>query len=82
MPRRKPPERRWESIEHLINGEGDITIGRVGPIRCAATAADRHNALAMLVRRPRESLEDLLTRLNEAIRATIEDGAHTDEING
>jgi hypothetical protein len=82
MPRRKPPKRRWENIEDLISGEGDITIGRVGPIRCAATAADRHNALAMLVRRPREPLENLLTRLDEAIRVAIEDGVHTDEING
>jgi hypothetical protein len=79
-PRSKPV--RWKNIEWLIRGEGDITIGRVGPIRCAATAADGHNALAMLVRKPRESLEELLTRLDEAIRLALEDDVYTDEING
>jgi hypothetical protein len=73
---------RWKNIDWLIRGEGDITIGRVGPIRCAATAADGHNALAMLVRNPRESLEDLLTRLDEAIRLALEENIYTDEING
>jgi hypothetical protein len=77
--KQQPP--RWENIESLVNGEGDITIGRVGRIRCAATAADRHNALAMLVRRPNESLEDLLSRLDEAIRLADEEGVYTDEIN-
>jgi hypothetical protein len=35
----------------------------------------------MLVRRPRESLEDLLTRLDEAIRMAYEEEQYTDEIN-
>lgn len=73
---------RWENLESLVNGEGDVTVGRVGPIRCAATAADGHNALAMLVRRPGENLEDLLTRLDEAVRMAIEENVYTDEING
>lgn len=82
MSPRKPHQNRWSNIDWLVNGEGDITIGRVGRVRCAATAADGHNALAMLVRRPRESLDDLLTRLDEAIRAAMEDDTSIDEING
>jgi hypothetical protein len=81
MVRRRPPQGRWPNIDWLIRGQGDITVGRIGPIRCAATAADRHNALAMLVRQPRESLEDLLSRLDEAIRMAVEEDVHTDEIN-
>ena len=80
MTRRKPQE-RWQNIDWLVRGEGEITIGRVGPIRCAAIAADGHNALAMLVRRPHESLEELLVRLDEAVRGAIEDEVYTDEIN-
>jgi hypothetical protein len=82
MSPRRSLKTRWSDIDRLINGEGDITIGRVGPIRCAATAADGHNALAMLVRRPHESLEGLLTRLDEAIRQAVENAVFTDEING
>lgn len=40
------------NIEFLIDGNGDITIGRVASIPCVATAADEDQCLAMLVRRP------------------------------
>lgn len=73
---------QWSQIEWLVDGEGEITIGRVGRIRCAAVAVDGHNALAMLVRRPQESLHDLLARLDEAIRLAVEEEQYTDEING
>ena len=73
---------QWSQIEWLVNGEGEITIGRVGRIRCAAVASDGHNALAMLVRHPGESLDGLLTRLDEAIRLAVEEDVYTDEING
>jgi ribosome assembly protein YihI (activator of Der GTPase) len=73
---------QWSQIEWLVDGEGEITIGRMGGIPCAAVAADGHNALAMLVRRRRESLDDLLTRLDDAIRLAVEEDTYTDEING
>jgi hypothetical protein len=73
---------RWSQIEWLVDGEGEITIGRMGRVRCAAVAADGHNALAMLVRRPEESLEDLLARLDEAIRLAVDEDTYIDEING
>jgi hypothetical protein len=72
---------QWSQIEWLVDGEGEITIGRVGGVRCAAVASDGHNALAMLVRRPRESLDELLARLDEAIRLAVEEDTYTDEIN-
>ena len=52
--------KQWSQIDWLVDGEGEITIGPIGSIRCAAVASDGHNALAMLVRRPQESLHDLL----------------------
>lgn len=76
------PLNQWSQIASLVDGEGEITIGRAGRIRCAAIASDGHNALAMLVRRPEESLHDLLTRLDEAIRLAVEEDEYTDEING
>ena len=35
----------------LVRGNGDITMGRSGPVRCAAVATDGSRQLAMLVRR-------------------------------
>ncbi len=56
-----------KNIELLIDGKGDISIGRVGPIRCAAFAADEDRQLAALVHRPGESLQDLLLHLDAAL---------------
>jgi len=84
--RRKPPTPApaaddFANIEFLIDGNGDITIGRVGSIRCVATAADEDQCLAMLVRRPGESLPDLLRRLDAAIADAYENEKFTDEVN-
>ena len=69
------------NIEYLIDGNGDITIGGIGPINCAATAADDDQSLAMLVRRDSETLEQLLIRLDRAIEKAVEDEIFIDEIN-
>ncbi len=83
--RRKPAPPKspsaFENIEFLVDGNGDITIGTIGPIRCAATAADEDQCLAMLVRRPGESLTDLLQRLDTAIADAYENNVYVDEIN-
>jgi hypothetical protein len=69
------------NIEYLIDGDGDITIGRVGPFSCAATACNEHQTLAMLVRRDDETLPQLLMRLETAINKAIEEEIFIDEIN-
>lgn len=51
-------------------------------VECVAIATDEHNILAMLVRRPNESLDDLLQRLDAAIEAAYEYDHFTDEVNG
>lgn len=68
-------------IEELVDNNGEITIGRVGPVRCGATACDEADCLAMLARRPNESLENLLVRLDSAIEDAIEHDVFVDEIN-
>jgi hypothetical protein len=65
-----------------VKGGGDVTIGRIGPVRCAAAAADGDQSLAMLVRRPRESLGELLDRLDKAIGKAWDEEEYIDEING
>ena len=69
------------NIEFLINGNGEITIGAVASISCAATATDEDQCLAMLVRRDGETLGQLLIRLDRAIEIAAEDEAFIDEIN-
>ena len=70
-----------KNIEALIEDGGEITVGATGGVECAATAADGHNALAMLVRRDGETLSALLRRLDRAIALYYDTGETTDEIN-
>ena len=69
------------NIEQLIDGEGQITIGVIHPLRCVAIANDGHNSLAMLVRRDGETLAHLLIRLDAAIAKAYDEGKVTDEVN-
>lgn len=69
------------NIEYLIDGNGDITIGSIASIPCAATAVDGDQCLAMLVRRDDETLEQLLIRLDRAIGMAEEDEIFIDEVN-
>ena len=68
------------NIEELIE-DGEITIGVIVPVGCVAIANDGHNSLAMLKRRPSESLASLLLRLDAAIELATGNDVFTDEIN-
>jgi len=70
-----------ENIAELIDSGGQISVGQVPPIFCAAIANDDHNCLAMLQRRPGESLRDLLVRLDAAIATAWGEERFIDEIN-
>ena len=69
------------NIEQLIDGEGQITIGAIHPLRCVAIANDGHRSLAMLVRRDGETLTQLLIRLDAAIAKAYNEETLTDEVN-
>jgi hypothetical protein len=73
---------KLKNLEALVGGGGEITISRIGPIRCAAIACDDDQQLAALVRRRSESLEALLERHDAAIEHVWEHDEFTDEING
>lgn len=70
-----------KNVEALIEDGGEVTLGAIGCVECAATAVDGHNALAMLVRRDGETLNALLKRLDRAIARYFDTGETTDEIN-
>lgn len=78
----RKPTTRFKNIDSLVRGNGEITIGRIGPISCAAVAADGDQQLVALVRRPRESFDELLVRLEAALEKAYEDDIFLDEING
>lgn len=67
-------------IAELI-ADGEITVGVLNPVGCVAVATDGHNSLAMLKRRPAETLAQLLTRLDQAIERAWTEDIYTDEIN-
>ena len=71
-----------KNIEALIADGGEITLGRVYPIECAATAADGQNSVAMLVRRDGETLTAMLKRLDKAIGQYFDNDEFIDEVNG
>lgn len=69
------------NIAELIDRDGQISIGGIGPIKCAAVANDEDQCYAMLQRRPGETLQQLLERLDAAIDTAITTEEMIDEIN-
>ena len=65
----------------VLHGEGQISIGAIRPIACAAIANDQHDMLAALVRRPEETLQQFLERLDRAVQRALDDDIRTDEVN-
>ncbi len=69
------------NIATLIDNGGQIALGALDPIKCAAIATDTASCLAMLQRRPGETLQQLLERLDAAIELAWTTDQFTDEIN-
>lgn len=69
------------NICDLIDAGGQISVGAIGPIRCAAVANDDDQCYAMLQRRPGETLQQLVERLDAAIATAITTEQTIDEIN-
>ncbi len=74
-------QKSWPNIQSLIDNGGNISVGAIPPVRCAAVAADEGSMLAALLRRKDETLTDLLDRLDQAIEKAIDEEIYTDEIN-
>lgn len=70
-----------KNITELIDSGGQISLRELPPVRCAAVASDDDNCLAMLQRRPGETLHELLVRLDAAIAIAWNEQHFIDEIN-
>jgi hypothetical protein len=75
-------ENPWPNLQEFIDSGGQLSIGEIGPVPCAAVAADRSRMYAALSRRTHESLVDLLDRLDLALDKALSQEIFTDEING
>ena len=69
------------NVQAIIDGGGQIMVGTIAPIKGAAVAHDGKKTLAMLRRRPREPIPELLARLDAAIATAQSTGCRIDEIN-
>lgn len=72
---------KLDNIAALIDNDGQITVGQIRPVGCVAVANDESNTLAMLKRRPGETLTALLLRLDQAIERALEHEEYLDEVN-
>ena len=68
------------NIAELIS-YGHITVGVLHPTGGIAIAHDGDQTLAMLLRRPDETMTQLLARLDQAINKAVIEDIYTDEIN-
>lgn len=72
----------WSTLQDFIGNDGQLSIGRIGPIACAAVASDEDQMYVALVRRGGESFTELLTRLDTALAGALDNDTFVDEING
>ena len=69
------------NIAALIDNGGQITLGAMEPLPCVAIANADYACLAMLQRRPDESVPQLLDRLDRSIAIAWATDQLIDEIN-
>jgi hypothetical protein len=77
----KRPDMPWPHLQEFIDNGGQLSVGAIYPVTCAAVAADEDSMYAALVRRDGESLVDLLHRLDLALDKALTEEIFTDEIN-
>jgi hypothetical protein len=72
---------RFDNIQAFVDGtKGQLTVGRIPPIPCAALAAVGKTVRVALVRRPKETVSELLQRLDAALGKVLADGQPIDEV--
>jgi len=95
MPRRPAPKRSLRAthareidrsvplatLQDFIDNGGQISVGRISPIPCAAVANDEHAMHLAILRRKGESLMQLIERLDRTLADCLENETTVDEIN-
>jgi hypothetical protein len=71
----------FENIQAFLDdSRGQITIGEIPPIRSAALAAEGKKVRVALVRRDKETVSELLLRLDAALGKALADNIAVDEV--
>jgi hypothetical protein len=71
---------RFDNIQAFVDGtRGQLTIGKIPPIPCAVLAAVGKTVRVALVRRPKETVSELL-QLDAALGKVLADGQPIDEV--
>lgn len=65
----------------MLDEDGNISVGPIGPIACAAVASDKHVMYVALQRRREETLMQLLARLEKSLGPALDEDQYVDEIN-
>ena len=92
MPRartRKPPTQRanrppvdtWPTLQWFVDNGGHIDLGCIPPLDCVAIAANEHGMIVALQRRSRETLAELVARLDQSLDHCLQHETFIDEIN-
>ena len=71
----------YPNIEAILEEGGDISVGRLGPIDCVASASTSYDCPVMLVLREGESFVALLQRLDLSIAKAWKQEITIDDIN-
>ena len=76
------PASPFPTLEGFIRDcGGEVSIGKLGPVECAAVASDEDTMYVALKGRRGETLMQLLARLDQALGPAIDDQLFVDEIN-
>jgi hypothetical protein len=71
----------FENIQAFLDdSRGQITIGEIPPIRSAALAAEGKKVRVALVRRDKETVAELLLRLDSSLGKAIAENTAVDEV--
>ena len=81
MAEEPPAPMSYPNIEAILDEGGDISVGRVGPIDCVASATTSYDCPVMLVRREGESFVAMLRRLDRSIGKAWANETPIDEVN-
>ncbi|TVS01905.1 MAG: hypothetical protein EA413_13465 [Cyanobium sp. PLM2.Bin73] len=71
----------YRNIEAILEDDGEITVGKVGPIACVASASTSDDCPVLLVRRDGETFVALLKRLDRSIGKAWDSETPIDEVN-
>jgi hypothetical protein len=75
------PLASFENIQAFLDdSRGQITIGEIPPIRSAALAAEGKKVRVALVRRDKETVAELLLRLDTSLGKAIAENTAVDEV--